>query len=392
MGGKAALLIVIALMFLFSSYQLQTGSVSNRAADNLYGFYSKKIAHQISVSGLNISAAQLYEDNTWRGPMDHVPFKGGEFNLSFVTMGDTLMVASEGIYDNRQDTVMAFFSMDNPYTKYTFFTFQENGVSWAPGDSVWGPIHTNATLNHQNDVSIVFFGKVTAGKGISAPPKNAKTQFLGGYEVGVYVPQVTNMTDLINAATASGFLSPNPVDTLKIELNNDGTLDVYVNSVKVHDDITFPALAPNGAIYSAGPLKVYGPGPVNTQPGGVSIGTGNKIFLQNSFKYADDPLSNPSSDDLLALIANDDIVFNNQTVADWDMQCVLMSINGSLTAVQMNKNGNFNYLGSVYQYVRGNAKMFQSFEKNYYHDIRLNNMTPPFYPGANDLHLIAWWE
>ncbi|MCK5455385.1 MAG: hypothetical protein KAJ16_13535, partial [Calditrichia bacterium] len=67
MGGKAALLIVIALMILFSSYQLQTGSVTTRAAENLYGFYSKKIAHQISVSGLNISAAKLYEDNTWRG-------------------------------------------------------------------------------------------------------------------------------------------------------------------------------------------------------------------------------------------------------------------------------------------------------------------------------------
>jgi len=165
-----------------------------------------------------------------------------------------------------------------------------------------------------------------------------------------------------------------------------------LNSVKVHDDITFPALAPNGAIYAAGPLKVFGPGPVNTQTGGVSIGSGNKIFLENPFVYADDPLSNPSSDDLLALIAWDDIVFNNQIVADWEMQCVLMSINGSMTATNMNKNGDFNYLGSVYQNVRGNAKMFQSFEKNYYHDIRLNNMTPPFYPGANDLHLIAWWE
>lgn len=392
MGGKAALLVVFGLTFLFSSYQLKTGSVSTRAAENLFGYYAKKIAHQTSVSGLNIAATRLYEDPTWRGPMNHVAFKGGEFNIGFVSMGDTLMVASEGFHDGVRDTVMAFFSLDNPYTKYTFFTFQENGVSWAPRDSVWGPIHTNSVLNHQNDESIVFFGKVTAGKGISSPPKNAKTQFLGGYEVGVYVPQVTNMNDLLNAATVGGFLSPNPLDTLKIEFNNDGTLDVYVNSVKVHDDITFPALAPNGAIYAAGPLKVFGPGPVNTQAGGVSIGSGNIIYLGNPFVYTDDPVSNPSSDDLLALIANDDIVFNNQIISDWEMQCVLMSINGSLTATNMTKNGDFNYLGSVYQNVRGNAKLFQSFEKNYHHDIRLNNMTPPFYPGSNNLQLIAWWE
>jgi hypothetical protein len=249
-----------------------------------------------------------------------------------------------------------------------------------------------SALNHQNNASIVFFGKATAGKGISSPPKNAKTQFLGGYEVGVYVPQVTNMTDLVNAATAAGFLSANPADSLKIELNNDGSLDIYINSTLIHDDISFSALAPNGAIYAAGPIVIGGPGPVNTPAGGVSIGSGSTMSISNPFQYADNPLTNPNSDDLLALIAMDNIIFDNQTIVDWDLQSVLMSINGSLTATVMNKNGNFKYLGSVYQDVRGNAKMFQSFMKKYRHDIRLNSMTPPFYPGANDLQLIAWWE
>jgi hypothetical protein len=392
MGGKAALIVVFGLTFLFSSYQLRTGSVTTRAAENLFRYYDKKMAHQISVSGLNIAAAKLYENNTWRGPMTHVPFRTGEFSLSFVNYGDTLLVASQGIYDGVTDTVMAYFSLDNPYTKYTFFTFQENGVNWAPNDTIWGPIHTNATLNHQNNASIVFFGKVTAGGGISAPPAHAHTQFLGGYEVGVYVPQVTNMTDLINAATSGGFLSANPADTLKIELNNDGSLDIYNNSTLIHDDIAFTALAPNSAIYAAGPIVIGGPGPVNTPAGGVSIGSGSTMSINNPFKYADDPETNPNSDDLLALIAMDNIIFDNQVIADWDMQCVLMTINGSLTTTVMNKNGNFDYLGSVYQNIRGNAKMFQSFMKKYKHDIRLNSMTPPFYPGANDLQLIAWWE
>jgi hypothetical protein len=392
MGGRAALLIVMGLTFLFSAYQLKTGSVSTRAADNLAGFYSKKTAHQIAVSGLNISAAKLYQDNTWRGPMTNVPFRNGYFSLGFIATGDTLAVESCADYQGVKDTVVAYFSLSNPYTKYTFFTFEENGVSWAPRDTVWGPIHTNSTLNHQNDSSIVFNGKVTAGKGISAPPKNAKTQFLGGYEVGVYVPQVTNMTDLINAAMAAGFYSANPADTIKFEFNNDGTLDVYRNSAKIHDDVPFSAITTNGAVYATGPIVIYGPGPVNTPPGGITIGTAKTVDLLNTIKYADDPLSNPNSDDLLALVAWNDIIFHNDLMADWDMQCVLMSIDGSLAATDMNKDGNFNYLGSVYQKVRGNAKMFQSFEKKYFHDERLNHITPPFYPGASDLQLLAWWE
>lgn len=392
MGGKAALIVVFGLTFLFSAYQLKTGSVSTRAAENLYGYYSKRVAHQISVSGLNISAAQLYEDNTWRGPMKNIAFRGGEFSLRFKAYGDTLMVASMGKYEDRKDTVIAFFSLSNPYTKYTFFTFQENGVAWTAGDTIWGNIHTNGTLNHQNDVSIVFYDKVTAGKGISAPPKNAKTKFLGGYEVGVYVPQVTNMTDLITAAGTGGFFFSNPANTLGIEFNNDGTLDLYNNGVKFADDTTFAALAPNGAIYAAGPITVFGPGGINTPAEGITIGSGTDITLKNPISYADNPLSNPNSDDLLALVAWNNIIIDNQTIANWDVQSVLMAINGSLTATQMNKNGSFNYLGSVYQSVRGNAKMFQSFNKKYHHDQRLNSITPPYYPGASNLQLIAWWE
>jgi hypothetical protein len=392
MGGKAALLVVFGLTFIFSAYQLNTGNVSTRAADNLYRYYSNRIAHQIAVSGLNIAAAKLYEDNTWRGPMANIPFRRGDFSLTFTNITDTLMVACNGDYQGVKDTVVAYFSLSNPYTKYTFFTFQENGVSWTAGDTAWGPIHTNATLNHQNKSSIVFYGKVTAGKGISSPPKNAKTKFLGGYEVGVFVPQVTSMVDLINAAIAGGYNFPTPADSMKIQFNNDGTLDIYQNSALILDDITFSALAPNGAIYSAGPIELFGTGGIDTPTGGVSIGSGDNVVLRNPIGYADDPLSNPSSDDLLAVVSLNNIVLDNKNITNWNVQCVLMAINGSLLATNMSKNGAFNYLGSVYQDVRGNAKMFQSFQKNYRHDLRLNTLTPPFFPGASDLHLLAWWE
>ena len=392
MGGRAALLMVFGLTFLFSAYQLNTGSVSTRAAENLYSYYSHRIAHQIAVSGLNISAAKLYEDNTWRGPMKNISFKGGEFSLGFKTIGDTLIVRSLGEYDGLIDTVVAFFSLENAYTKYTWFTFMENGVAWTKGDSVWGPLHTNATLNHQNDKSIVFHDKVTAGKGISSPPKNAKTKFLGGYEVGVFVPKVTHMNDLINAASSGGYTFPTPGNIMGIEFNNDGTLDLYSNGVRIADDTTFSSLAPNGAIYSAGPIVIFGTGGVNTPADGISIGSGGDITLKNPISYADDPLSNPNSDDLLALVAWNNIVIDNQSIANWDVQCVLMAIKGSMVATNMTKNGIFNFLGSTYQNVRGNAKMFQSFYKKYRHDQRLNNIEPPYYPGASDLHLLAWWE
>jgi hypothetical protein len=392
MGGKAALLVVFGLTFLFSAYQLKTGSVSTRAAENLSAFYAQRTVHQIAVSGLNISAAKLYENNSWRGPMQNIAFRGGEFSLGFQTNGDTLAVSSMAQYGSNHDTVIAFFSLENAYTKYTWFTANENGVSWTDQDTVWGPMHTNSTLNHQNKNTIVFNGKVTAGKGISAPPKNANTQFLGGYEVGAEIPLVTNMNDLIAGAASGGYTFATPASLMKIEFNNDGTLDIYRDSIRIGDDVTFSVLAPNGAIYSAGDIEIFGPGLVNTPAGGVTIGAGNNVILRKQITYADNPITNPNSDDLLALVAWNEIIIDNQTITDWNVQCVMMSINESLRATDMNKNGTFNYLGSIYQDVRGNAKMFQSFMKKFRHDERLNTITPPFYPGASDLQLLAWWE
>ena len=114
--------------------------------------------------------------------------------------------------------------------------------------------------------------------------------------------------------------------------------------------------------------------------------------MKDDIHYYDNPVTNPNSDDLLALVAWNDMIFDNQTKADWNVQSVLMSVNGSMTATNMNKTGSFNYLGSVYQHDRGNAKMFQSFQKKYRHDQRLHTYKPPAYPGTSNLRLVYWWE
>ena len=179
---------------------------------------------------------------------------------------------------------------------------------------------------------------------------------------------------------------------MKIEFNADGTVDIYQNTTRILDDIPLGTLAPNGAIYSAGNIEIIGTGKVDTPNGGTTIGSGGNILLSNEIQYKDNPETNPNSNDLLALVAWNDLIIDNYTKIDWNLQAVLMSVTGSLSATYMNKIGHMNYYGSAYQSVRGNAKMFQSFQKRYIHDERLDTMTPPFYPGMSSLHLVAWWE
>jgi hypothetical protein len=392
MGGRASLIMVMGFIYIFSIYQLNMSKRSLAVMENAFNNYERTVCHSIAQSGMNIAASKLYQNVNWRTPMSNISCQGGTFNISFGAGTDTFEVKCVSSYMGIVDSIKAYFTGSGAFTNYTLYTVSENGQAWTAGDTVWGPLHTNSILNHQNKSSIVFYGKVTAGQNISSPPKNSQTQFIGGYEVGVFLPTVQNLSNLISAAASGGF-HYGGADTLKFQFLATGNVIVYSNSTPMYPDPGVPltTLAPNGAIYSNGPIAILG-GTVNTSPAGVTIGSGSNVIFYNTISYADNPQTNPNSDDMIAIVANNNIIFDNSVITNWNMQAILMARNGSFMAVDMNKNGSFNYYGSMYQNSRGNAKMFQSFNKKYKWDTRLANKKPPHYPGMSNLTLIAWWE
>ena len=393
MGGRASLIMIMGFIVILSIYQQNMSRRSVEVVENVVDAYVNTAAHQIAVSGMNIAASRLYQDMGWRTGVSSVSFQGGTFNISFGAGIDTVEVIIAASFRSFQDTIRAYFSGSRSYTEYAVFTDDENGMAWTPGDTVWGPMHTNGIFNHQNKSDIVFYGKVTAGKNIASPPKNSKTKFLGGYEVGVFLPAIPPMTSLPIAAASGGYTFPSPGDTMKLEFKSNGNIVIHQNSIPLFPDPGTPmyTIAPNGAIYSAGPIEITG-GVVNTTPAGLTVGSGTSIIFRDEVQYADNPEINPNSDDIVAFISQNSIYLDNQTKNNWYMQAVLMAINGSLAATNMTKEGSFDYYGSYAQKSRGNAKMFQSFNKKYKYDERLRNAKPPYYPGMSNLSLIAWME
>lgn len=393
MGGKASIYLVMGFTVILSFYLTDMARKSTRVVENVVDDYIRASAHQIAVSGMNLTASKLYQNPSWSSGFTNIPFQGGTFSVTMNIGSDTIEAISVSTYNSHNDTVRAYFAGSSIFTKYTAYTNNENGQAWAPGDTVWGPIHTNDVFNHQNKNNITFYGKVTAGKNIAPPPKSAKSNFIGGYEVGVYLPTVNNINSIISGASSGGYTWPYAPDTMKIQFLATGNIEVYRNSTPVYalPGTPLSTLAPNGAIYSSGAVEVLG-GIVNTPATGITIGAGTNIIFRDAVTYADNPETNPNSDDMIAFVSNGNIYFDNSTKVDWFMQGVLMCATGSLTAVDMNKDGTFNYYGSYYQQSRGNAKMFHSFTKKYKRDIRLDNYRPPFYPGMNSLTLVAWWE
>lgn len=400
MGGKGSLILVFGFSFIFSMYQLNIRRATLESVDNYMNYYADAIAHEIAISGMNLVAAKVYADSSWRENLNQ-SFQNGNLKIEFGTGSSILEVNAIGEYNGIKDTVVALFEYistgENIFLEYTMYTANENGSNWTPGDTVWGNIHTNGNINHQNKSTIVFYGKVSAGGGIHSNPNKSKTQFLGGYEVGVFLPEVENMNELIASSASGGYQFATPADTMKLYFKYDGNVVVYQNSVAIHPEpgVALTTLSPNGSIYSSGPVEILG-GVVNTNSHGVTVGSGDNVILRDDLYYADNPETNPDSDDLIGIVSQNNVIFDNRVKTDWYMQSALMAIDGSLSALDMNKSGQLNYYGSMYQLNRGSAQMFQSFQKKYKHDMRFNEKTLPGYPTAGSgnprLRLLSWWE
>lgn len=72
-----------------------------------------------------------------------------------------------------------------------------------PGDTVWGPFHTQSGLNIGGDV--IFWGEVTTLKGLNYVDKNTIPKFYGGIEHGLDIPLPVNYQfDTERAAAKDG--------------------------------------------------------------------------------------------------------------------------------------------------------------------------------------------
>jgi hypothetical protein len=298
------------------------------------------------------------------------------------------------------DSITAYFSNNMPISKYFWFTADENGVYWVTGDSIWGPVHTNGVLKTSG--SPVFFDKVTAQLGISPCPPDGSAQFLGGWEIGISNDIPTDMALLINAANMGNAAAP--VNSYCL-YNRPVTFDFQADGSVIRtvqgnptDTVMVADIAPTGAIYSTAEVRVKG-----IFHGETTILTTSNMWIDDDLVYADNPLNNPNSTDLLGLVAMNNIYVTDNAANNDNIhiQACVMAINGSFTAQNYNTrpiSGLLNMTGSIVQKNRGPVGTFNTggvvtgFSKRYRFDSRLSTVSPPNYPFVKSLSLVSWWE
>jgi hypothetical protein len=421
MVGKGALLVVFGFILAFSMYQLKMSHNVLATSDNFVNYYMETLIHESALSAMNLAINKVWDQNVTN---DSFMVRTNHCSSRVTirqTISDTLRVKvktwgqsfdkDQQIFVEKSDSIMAFFADSVKLSDFFWFTEEEGNVYWATGDTVWGPIHTNTVIKTWGKP--VFYGKVSAKAGITPDPlsKQNKAEYNGGWEIGVDHEIPKDMSQIKNNAIigngglpTSGGAAYNtkslynlPTD-FEFLANGDVVRTVSGNPP---DTVAFNDIAPKGAIYSTEEIRVKG-----TFNGNATIYTEKNIYIDDDLVYADNPLINPNSDDLLGLVAENDVLITENTANnnDCNLQACIFAINGNFGAQDYASrpvSGVLRFTGSIAQEHRGPVGTFNSgsggiksgFTKRYYYDLRLDDgIAPRNFPALRSLHLVSWWE
>ena len=427
MFGKGALIIVMGAVIIFSLYQLKLNRSVLSTTDNFNRQFTRTSIEAASQSAMNYAINDVLNN----GSVDKSYFiystagttsvnikslSGGDsVRASVVTQAKVVDEFDADKYTYIQDSIVALFNNQVSMSQYGWWSDNENGVFWVTGDTCFGRLHSNSMIHTSG--SPVFMKKVTSSLGINPSVKHSSAVFKGGYEKVPDVAMPTNMTPLENLATSgNGAAAVNTKclydQVLELDFIADGRVGRTIGGVT--DTVLVTDIAPTGVIWDSQNIRVKG-----TLDGGVTILSDQDIYIDDDILMADNPETHPLSNDVLGLVARNDIFVTNNTANNTDcvIQAGICALSGSFQAEDATSRGPAGTLtlyGSIAQKKRGPVGNFTSshghivlqngFWKNYHHDKRfdpdyagnpnVNSINPPGYPTlqGDGFSLVYWWE
>lgn len=463
MGGKAAILLVLAFSTMFLMFGHRFNWLSSDSIDNLSNYYEVTKAHNIAVSAANMAASEIFMDKTWDIGYSDVVFDGGTYSVFIsnpqgssaslpggnkVTIchippgnpsarktlrvganavpahlahgcylgacdaepvdANLVTIVAEGVYGDITKTVYVDLRGSN-FAK--FGNFYETVTAYpATGDTFHGPFHTNGKLTTSGKP--VFWGKVTAKRGVKKTGSPKKPKFYGGFESGVDIPMEFDTTGMRGAASSSGKVFKDSTNSGKaidvsFEFQSNGMVKyserIASGSWSPPKVVPLTTLAPGGVLYvERGNVFVKG-----TLKGRATIvasklgksGCGN-IFQTDDLQYND-----PTSTDMLGLVAEEDIrlQYNNDTKGgDIITQASMFALNGDIgpeTALIDHPTLNRWIItgGLIAHGIRVTARYsgstpYKGYKFVHHFDDRFMRSVPPYFPHTKNFEVVSWYE
>jgi hypothetical protein len=140
-----------------------------------------------------------------------------------------------------------------------------------------------------------------------------------------------------------------------------------------------------------------------TLNGRLTIGAERDVVIPNNVVYADDPQTNPASNDVLGIISERDVVIDDGAPNNLRIDASIMALDSSFMMEnywQGSPKGTLTVYGGIIQEERGPVGTFNAstgqkvtgYSKSYLYDQRLMASPPPFMPSTGDYVTLSWEE
>ncbi len=457
MGGKGAILLVLAFSTIFLTFGHRYNSLSTRTIDNVSEYIANAQSYNIAVSAANIAANKLFLDKNWtdNNNYEKVQFNGGDYTIKTIrtstvpTPSDTVLTLPNGdeVENPFLNKLVAIYAQSryhingvtpitasmpdkdilenevvivlrpSSFAKYGNFYNQITAIP-ATGDTFSGPFHAQGVLKTWG--SPVFTGKVTSQNGLTTYNNPPPPEFQGGYNTGVDIPLQFDTTGMHAAAVSNGRVFTDTTNTnqrTQVRLEFLATGDVKyqqkigAGSWSAESTVPLTTLSPNGMIFVERG-NVFVKGVLNGQATVVASKRGKSgcgtIYQTDDivYSYNDDPSTYPLPDDMLGLVAEENIrlQYNSDTRHnDITTQATMFALNGNV-GPDANLVTNDHHLASwkilggiTSKTVRVTAHYHSSgpyegyrFVQDY--DERVQRFVAPFFPDTKKWEVVTWLE
>lgn len=407
MGGKGAILLVLGFSLIFMVAGRNFNSMATATVDNFTNYYYDAKAHHMAATGVNLVTNQLFLNGSLVDQTFNYSFDGGTIQAVLSTTNvyqNIKELTSTGTFGNYSTTIKIILK-PSTFSKYAYFSHSEAAnIWWTTTDTVWGPLHTNGQLRVADRP--VFMGKVTLDGSLVKYSNSARPQFLGGLQTGVHIDIPSNGVSNLEAAALAGGYRFTGQSTVYLDFRGD-SLRYRFNTTSAWTYVLASTFAPNGAIFADNAnLRIKGrvKGRYTIGADGSSRG---KVYLDDDVFYNTNPQTNPNSQDMLGIVAKDDIIITNNSANNNNIriQASIYSEAGSFQAEDYQSRpvaGAIQLYGGVIQNARGPVGQFSTsggtttiingFSKRYRYDDRFMVASPPFFPGTGSFEIVSWFE
>ena len=414
--GKTALLVVLGTSLVLGSMLTGLNKRTASQSEFISEHYERMISRNIANSAANIAVSKLFQDPSWRTGLTSTGMAGGyyaadilDINFDTTVAVQRVKVTATSTYGGITDTVIAVVARP-PSSHYAQLTDNWPAAnSYVTGDTLYGPIHTNTKFKFGG--SPVFFGKVSSVDSSYDTWGSGAPQFLGGTEFGakdIPMPSLaTGLQALRDSAIAGGDrYSDNHVwlkffvDGSYDHYEGDSFLGIYDGKKSLSDITGVIMLDKNNK-------DIHVQGTVNGQ---VTIyGKGRHIYIDDDLLYADDPRINPDSQDMLGLVAKNDIIVADSLANHDDVEIhgAIMALNQEFKVENLEGAGplgTMTLFGSTFQKERGKlangildstdftVTITDGYALKSYYDNRFFHVGPPVFPTAQKTVVYSWLE